>query len=189
SYTITVYAYDDTVDVQHSSSSVPVSFVYETVPPTSAIQTPPQGAYYNVTSQPLTLLAGPASDLPGGVGSGISKVWVQIQYYGTDGIANTGDDLYWDGSSWSSSPAFSTASLTTNATAWYLPFSANNWFTGASAQYLVMTQAFDNGRGSVYPYTITGTREITPTIVGNPNYHYFIVDTTAPAAIIGVPNT
>ena len=111
-YTITLYAFDNTVDVQHSSSSVPVSYVYEVLPPSSTVQSPAQGVQYNVTTNALTLLTGSTTDQWQGLGTGISKVWVQIQYYGTDGVAGNGDDQYWNGTSWVSTPAFSTATLT-----------------------------------------------------------------------------
>ena len=86
-YTVVLYAFDDTVDVQHSSSSIPVSYVYEVMPPSSTIQSPPQGSYYNVSNNALTLLTGAATDTWKGLGTGISKVLVQIQYYGPDGTS------------------------------------------------------------------------------------------------------
>src|SRR6185295_13510100 len=129
------------------------------------------------------------TDLPGGTGSGISKVWVTLHYYGSDGLLNTGDDLYWNdlSQSWTSSPSASTVTAVANA--WSYTIDPSYWHSNAGAQYLVMSQAFDNGRDGSFPFAINGTQEAAPTVVGSPNYHYFIVDSTAPTAAITVPNT
>ena len=52
-----------------------------------------------------------------------------------------------------------------------------------------MSQAFSNARQATDPYTIVGTQEVTPAVPGSVNYHYFVIDTTAPAALIVVPST
>src|SRR5262249_12015697 len=61
----------------------------------------------------------------------------------------------------------------------------------AGAQYIVMSQAFDNARNGTNPYAINPTQETTPAVSnsGGTNYHYFIVDTSSPTATVTVPNT
>ena len=193
-FTITVTAFDQTVDVIHSSASVPVSFVYESVPPVSTISTPTPGAFYNTTTNLLSQMAGTAMDPYTGLGTGISTVWLQIQYAGPDGTFNTGDDLYWNqGSlSWSATPSFSTATLTGGGSGWtYSGLPPSYYHSTAGAQYLIMSQAFDNGRSASAPNAISpasAMREVTPSLIGSPNYYYFIVDSTAPVAIITQPS-
>ena len=190
-FTVILYATDNTVDVPHSTSSVSMSFAYETLPPSTTITSPAQGVHFNKSNNALTQIQGTAIDQPGGLGSGISKVWVQIHYYGPDGIPNNADDLYWNDNAqaWQSGVQFATATLSANATAYWLNFTAANWHSSAGSQYLVMTQAFDNGRMGNAPYTIQGTQEVTPTVIGSPNFHYFIVDTTAPTSAVTLPGT
>ena len=188
--TVTLYANDNTYDVSHSTISSALTYVYETVPPVSTVQAPPQGAFYNVTTNPLTMLTGSATDYPGGFAAGISTVQVKIMYEPNNAPVDAANQ-YWNGSAWQSGVAYATATLSSGTTFWSLPFNANNWITSAGAQYIVMSHAFVNGRTAISPYSIQGTPEAIPAInnSGGTNYQYFIIDTTAPTTAVTTPNT
>src|SRR2546423_1359506 len=136
-----------------------VTFTYDTAPPTSTISFPASGAFYNASGCTGSL-TGSASD-PGTHPSGFCSVGVSIK--------RLSDNLYWNGSAFSSATeVFNTA---TGTSSWSYALAASA--LSDNTQYTVRSQAND--------FTIHQNPKTTPSPLTSP-YH-----TAPPTSSISFP--
>ncbi|MDA3792057.1 MAG: hypothetical protein PF545_00145, partial [Elusimicrobia bacterium] len=151
---------DDLAGNSDNGSYIYTGILYDATPPVSYV-TYPDKSFHSDVSQ----ISGTSSDPEpgsGGITSGISSVKITIK--------STTTGKYWDGSAWSGTEEFLTATLSVANTFWYYDMAVDTFTNGR--EYEITSKSFDNA----------GSTQTTPDMIS------FIYDESLPSVSVTNPS-
>ncbi|MFH1283258.1 MAG: hypothetical protein ABII27_06295, partial [bacterium] len=181
------------------STTIVRQFNYESLKPSSTITVPSvewadSGSYFNKSGNTLPTISGTAIDYPTTGGAGLWKVLIEVVDLGPNGVSGGGDDLWFNPITFqfdSYTILESTHDVLIDGLPWYRSIPVANYISSAGRKIRVRTRAVDNGldenNDKLGNWEDASNKINDDVSDADSNARFFVIDTTAPVAVITYP--